>query len=204
MDCAVCGADASGFYNDARLLTCSACRVFFRRMAIKRNLPLCINLNENCSVNIENRTACKYCRYQKCIKIGMSPTSIGKIGIGGGDEESPRFDEIQLEENIDQVMTRVMNFLESPKVAKIKPLKCMPSLLDRHLPMPLTLAEEQYIQSLVQSEQQAFDEVVFNVDVSKLFNQDIRMLSSEAIQHGINAGYDKWTRFANNLDQFCQ
>ena len=52
----------------------------------------------------------------------MSPTSIGKIGIGGGDEESPRFDEIQLEENIDQVMTRVMNFLESPKVAKIKPL----------------------------------------------------------------------------------
>ena len=129
---------------------------------------------------------------------------IGKIGIGGGDEESPRFDEIQLEENIDQVMTRVMNFLESPKVAKIKPLKCMPSLLDRHLPMPLTLAEEQYIQSLVQSEQQAFDEVVFNIDVSKLFNQDIRMLSSEAIQHGINAGYDKWIRFANNLDQFCQ
>ena len=101
MDCAVCGADASGFYNDARLQTCSACRVFFRRMAIKRNLPLCINLNENCSINIENRTACKYCRYQKCIKIGMSPTSIGKIGIGGGDEESPRFDEIQLEENID-------------------------------------------------------------------------------------------------------
>ena len=143
----------------------------------------------------------------------MSPTSIGKID----DQERPRldeiqseqnidqsFDEIQPEENIDQVMTRVMNFLESPKVAKIKPLKCMPSLLDRHLPMPLTLAEENYIQSLVQSEQQAFDEVVFNIDVSKLFNQDIRMLSSEAIQHGINAGYDKWTRFANNLDQFCQ
>lgn len=71
MDCAVCGADASGLYYDARLQTCFACRVFFRRTAIKSNLPLCINLNQNCAINIENRTACKYCRYQKCIDIGM-------------------------------------------------------------------------------------------------------------------------------------
>ena len=74
--------------------------------------------------------------------------------------------------------------------------------------MPLTIAEEQYIQSLVQVEQQAFDEVVLNEpfrnDVAKLFSQDIRMLSLEAIQHGVNAGYEKWTRFANNLGQFCQ
>ena len=141
------------------------------------------------------------------LHTGMSPTSISKMEIKEV-EESPRLEEIQPEENIEQVMSQVMNFLESPKVAQIKPLKCISSLIDMYLPMPLTLAEEQYIQSLVQVEQQAFDEVVLNEpfrnDVAKLFSQDIRMLSLEAIQHGVNAGYEKWTRFANNFGQFCQ
>ena len=154
------------------------------------------------------------------LHTGMSPTSINKKERKE-DEETPRLDEIRPEENvdqwldeirpeenIDQVMSQVMNFLESPKVDQIKPLKCISSLIDMYLPMPLTIAEEQYIQSLVQVEQQAFDEVVLNEpfrnDVAKLFSQDIRMLSLEAIQHGVNAGYEKWTRFANNLGQFCQ
>ena len=154
---------------------------------------------------------CRYPRkFEQSVDMyltGMSPTSISKMGIKEV-EESPRLEEIQPEENIEQVMSQVMNFLESPKVAQIKPLKCISSLIDMYLPMPLTLAEEQYIQSLVQVEQQAFDEVVLNEpfrnDVAKLFSQDIRMLSLEAIQHGVNAGYEKWTRFANNLGQFCQ
>ena len=154
---------------------------------------------------------CRYPRkFEQSVDMyltGMSPTSISKMGIKE-DEESPRLEEIHPEENIEQVMSQVMNFLESPKVAQIKPLKCISSLIDMYLPMPLTLAEEQYIQSLVQVEQQAFDEVVLNEpfrnDVAKLFSQDIRMLSLEAIQHGVNAGYEKWTRFANNLGQFCQ
>ena len=154
---------------------------------------------------------CRYPRkFEQSVDMyltGMSPTSISKMGIKEV-EESPRLEEIHPEENIEQVMSQVMNFLESPKVAQIKPLKCISSLIDMYLPMPLTLAEEQYIQSLVQVEQQAFDEVVLNEpfrnDVAKLFSQDIRMLSLEAIQHGVNAGYEKWTRFANNLGQFCQ
>ena len=154
---------------------------------------------------------CRYPRkFEQSVDMyltGMSPTSISKMGIKEV-EESPRLEEIQPEENIEQVMSQVMNFLESPKVAQIKPLKCISSLIDMYLPMPLTLAEEQYIQSLVQVEQQAFDEVVLNEpfrnDVAKLFSQDIRMLSLEAIQHGVNAGYEKWTRFANNFGQFCQ
>ena len=154
---------------------------------------------------------CRYPRkFEQSVDMyltGMSPTSISKMGIKEV-EESPRLEEIQPEENIEQVMSQVMNFLESPKVAQIKPLKCISSLIDMYLPMPLTIAEEQYIQSLVQVEQQAFDEVVLNEpfrnDVAKLFSQDIRMLSLEAIQHGVNAGYEKWTRFANNLGQFCQ
>ena len=154
---------------------------------------------------------CRYPRkFEQSVDMyltGMSPTSISKMEIKEV-EESPRLEEIQPEENIEQVMSQVMNFLESPKVAQIKPLKCISSLIDMYLPMPLTLAEEQYIQSLVQVEQKAFDEVVLNEpfrnDVAKLFSQDIRMLSLEAIQHGVNAGYEKWTRFANNLGQFCQ
>ena len=84
MYCKVCGDQASGYFNNGGL-SCSSCRVFFRRMAIKPYIRAC-NQESSCEISLENRTtSCKYCRYQKCLKIGMDPNLVGKSNKKRGE-----------------------------------------------------------------------------------------------------------------------
>ena len=133
----------------------------------------------------------------------MKSLSKGNIGLG---EEINRPEGFQ--PNVDQVMPVVTDFLDLSELGQSQPLKCISNLIGNHLPLPFTLAENHYIQSLVQAEQKAFDEVVFNEaftnGVADLLNQDVTMLSQVAIQQGVSSGFDKWTRFANSLDQFSR
>ena len=77
MNCNVCGDQASGYFNNGGL-SCSSCRVFFRRMAIKSYIKAC-NREGLCQITLENRTtSCKYCRYQRCLNMGMDPSIVGK------------------------------------------------------------------------------------------------------------------------------
>ena len=79
MNCKICGDLASGYYNSGDL-SCSSCRVFFRRMAQKKTINGCV-LNGNCEITLQNRShSCRYCRYQKCLSIGMDPHRVGGMG----------------------------------------------------------------------------------------------------------------------------
>ena len=77
MKCKVCGEAASGYYNSGDL-SCSSCRVFFRRMSLQKTVNACV-LNGNCEITLQNRShSCRYCRYHKCLKIGMDPHRVGR------------------------------------------------------------------------------------------------------------------------------
>ena len=46
---------------------------FFRR-SIKERAPSrykCVD-NGTCEINVATRNACRYCRFQRCLKVGMS------------------------------------------------------------------------------------------------------------------------------------
>ena len=133
----------------------------------------------------------------------MKSFSKGKIESGQENNRPEGF-----QPSLGQVMPVVTDFLDLSELGQSQPLKCISNLIGNHLPLPFTLAEKQYIQSLVQAEQKAFDEVVFNEaftnGVADLLNQDVTMLSQVAIQQGVSSGFDKWTRFANGLDQFSR
>ena len=77
MKCNVCGDNASGYHNGGAL-SCPSCRVFFRRMSLRQNIHACV-LDGNCDINLTNRSrSCMYCRYQKCLRIGMRPSSTSR------------------------------------------------------------------------------------------------------------------------------
>ena len=79
MRCKVCGDVASGHHNDGDL-SCPSCRIFFRRLALKRTIPTCPR-DGHCEINLANRShSCRYCRYQKCLRIGMKPHVVGGEG----------------------------------------------------------------------------------------------------------------------------
>ncbi|EGT50240.1 hypothetical protein CAEBREN_18797 [Caenorhabditis brenneri] len=69
--CAVCGdAPAKIHYG---VLACFGCKGFFRR-AVKdgRNKYVC-RFEKSCEVNKYERNTCRYCRFRKCLLVGMNP-----------------------------------------------------------------------------------------------------------------------------------
>jgi nuclear factor 4 len=86
--CRICG-DVARCKNFG-VLTCPACSNFFRRsmMSSKRYKSRC---HGDCdlSINTPNHL-CKYCRYQRCVQLGMSwkPETIKVIGESSSSSES--------------------------------------------------------------------------------------------------------------------
>jgi len=73
VECEVCGDDSTGFHYGVQ--TCEGCKLFFKRASQKSTSFSC-NRNQKCTIDRERRNRCKFCRFQKCVKIGMKPKSV--------------------------------------------------------------------------------------------------------------------------------
>ena len=70
--CHTCGDKSTGSHFGG--MTCESCKSFFRR-SVKENRweeYKCLD-SATCKVNKNTRKFCRYCRYQRCISIGMKP-----------------------------------------------------------------------------------------------------------------------------------
>ncbi|XP_056887398.1 nuclear receptor subfamily 4 group A member 1-like isoform X2 [Takifugu flavidus] len=66
--CAVCGDNASCQHYGVR--TCEGCKGFFKRTVQKNAKYVCL-ANKNCPVDKRRRNRCQFCRFQKCLAVGM-------------------------------------------------------------------------------------------------------------------------------------
>uniref|UniRef100_A0A803XPC7 Nuclear receptor domain-containing protein n=1 Tax=Meleagris gallopavo TaxID=9103 RepID=A0A803XPC7_MELGA len=66
--CPVCGDKVSGYHYG--LLTCESCKGFFKRTVQNNKRYTCIE-NQNCQIDKTQRKRCPYCRFQKCLSVGM-------------------------------------------------------------------------------------------------------------------------------------
>ncbi|MEQ2157354.1 hypothetical protein GOODEAATRI_001003 [Goodea atripinnis] len=68
VECKVCGDKASGFHYGVH--ACEGCKGFFRRtVRMKLEYDRC---ERSCKIQKKNRNKCQYCRFQKCLSLGMS------------------------------------------------------------------------------------------------------------------------------------
>ncbi|KAH3883471.1 hypothetical protein DPMN_007428 [Dreissena polymorpha] len=75
--CKVCGGKASGFHFG--VITCEACKTFFRRALTHKQTYICLGNNECHVADTHKRlTNCSACRLQKCHSLGMSKSSVRK------------------------------------------------------------------------------------------------------------------------------
>ncbi|XP_071079411.1 uncharacterized protein [Haliotis cracherodii] len=74
--CRVCGDIANGIHFG--VYTCEGCKKFFRRGLLEYQSYVCKGAM-SCLLNPRNRNNCRYCRYQKCLNVGMSRGAI-KMG----------------------------------------------------------------------------------------------------------------------------
>ncbi|XP_075679834.1 uncharacterized protein LOC113795724 isoform X2 [Dermatophagoides pteronyssinus] len=66
--CAVCGDVAACQHYG--VLTCEGCKGFFKRTVQKGSKYTCLG-NKDCTVDKRRRNRCQFCRFQKCLTVGM-------------------------------------------------------------------------------------------------------------------------------------
>ncbi|KAL1007877.1 hypothetical protein UPYG_G00092860 [Umbra pygmaea] len=72
IECRVCGDKASGFHYGVH--ACEGCKGFFRRtIRLKLIYDHC---DLQCRIHKKSRNKCQYCRFQKCLMVGMSHNAI--------------------------------------------------------------------------------------------------------------------------------
>ncbi|XP_078488093.1 nuclear receptor [Ciona intestinalis] len=71
--CVVCGDRASGRHYGAK--SCEGCKGFFKR-SVRKKLTYTCRGSRDCSVNKTHRNRCQYCRFQKCVLMGMKSDSV--------------------------------------------------------------------------------------------------------------------------------
>lgn len=67
--CPVCGDKVSGYHYG--LLTCESCKGFFKRTVQNKKVYTCV-AERSCHIDKTQRKRCPYCRFQKCLEVGMS------------------------------------------------------------------------------------------------------------------------------------
>uniref|UniRef100_A0AAR2JAH6 Retinoic acid receptor RXR n=1 Tax=Pygocentrus nattereri TaxID=42514 RepID=A0AAR2JAH6_PYGNA len=80
--CAICGDRSSGKHYG--VYSCEGCKGFFKR-TVRKDLSYTCRDNKDCMVDKRQRNRCQYCRYQKCLAMGMKRE----------DERRPREEERQ-------------------------------------------------------------------------------------------------------------
>ena len=71
ISCRVCGSNAMSHLQYGAIV-CPGCRSFFRRAVVNKKEPkLCLFFQKCGEVRAKKRSICPYCRFQKCLEIGM-------------------------------------------------------------------------------------------------------------------------------------
>ncbi|XP_029012790.1 nuclear receptor subfamily 4 group A member 1 [Betta splendens] len=78
--CAVCGDNASCQHYGVR--TCEGCKGFFKRTVQKNSKYVCL-ANKDCPVDKRRRNRCQFCRFQKCLAVGMVREVVRTDGLKG-------------------------------------------------------------------------------------------------------------------------
>jgi nuclear receptor subfamily 5 group A member 3 len=66
--CPVCGDKVSGYHYG--LLTCESCKGFFKRTVQNKKVYTCV-AERQCHIDKTQRKRCPFCRFQKCLEVGM-------------------------------------------------------------------------------------------------------------------------------------
>uniref|UniRef100_A0A0N4ZIU1 Nuclear receptor domain-containing protein n=1 Tax=Parastrongyloides trichosuri TaxID=131310 RepID=A0A0N4ZIU1_PARTI len=75
--CVVCGDRACSHYYYG-VAACHGCKCFFWR-SVKSGTEYKCRYNQNCDIRINRRSACRYCRFQRCLIVGMQVESVRSV-----------------------------------------------------------------------------------------------------------------------------
>ncbi|XP_062398278.1 retinoic acid receptor RXR-alpha-B isoform X2 [Sardina pilchardus] len=96
--CAICGDRSSGKHYG--VYSCEGCKGFFKR-TVRKDLSYTCRDSKHCPIDKRQRNRCQYCRYHKCLSMGMKREAVqeerqrgrersdGEAESSGVNEEMP-------------------------------------------------------------------------------------------------------------------
>jgi len=94
--CKICHEQAAKHVHYGAM-TCFSCRAFFRRSIQNKTAATYVcRRNKECEINLKTRKNCQFCRYQKCIAVGMKPT-----WVLTEEERTRRFRKVREKQTVD-------------------------------------------------------------------------------------------------------
>jgi len=73
LPCSVCADKA--YVKHYGVIACEGCKGFFKRSVRNNRKYQCLG-NQLCDIDRKTRNRCQYCRFQKCIEVGMKPEAV--------------------------------------------------------------------------------------------------------------------------------
>eukprot|EP00092_Neocalanus_flemingeri_P031382 GFUD01034085.1.p1 GENE.GFUD01034085.1~~GFUD01034085.1.p1 ORF type:complete len:382 (-),score=87.00 GFUD01034085.1:134-1279(-) len=156
---------------------CYSCKAFFRRATQtgKDKKYKCKN-DKQCSITFTNRRACQYCRFNKCLNIGM------KANWVLSDEQcNIRFRKVRKDKSINKANSMLREGTNS--IEKETVVKEEHPAIDKGLVMPFTNAEAKSIEFMVESYTLSKDTFVFSEENDVLWNKLFNEAQAERKKH---------------------
>uniref|UniRef100_A0A1I7WMY5 Nuclear receptor domain-containing protein n=1 Tax=Heterorhabditis bacteriophora TaxID=37862 RepID=A0A1I7WMY5_HETBA len=95
--CAVCGDGHAKLHYG--VLACYGCKGFFRRTLTGKYRYAC-RFGNNCIVDKYQRNSCRYCRFNRCIEVGMDPKAVRPDRDLTGKQKVPRLRKKPIDEEL--------------------------------------------------------------------------------------------------------
>ncbi|KAK6195678.1 hypothetical protein SNE40_001057 [Patella caerulea] len=81
MICAICQDRATGLHYG--IITCEGCKGFFKRTVQNKRIYACV-ASGDCEINRAQRNRCQFCRFKKCLEMGMVLAAVREDRMPGG------------------------------------------------------------------------------------------------------------------------
>ncbi|KAE9553874.1 hypothetical protein FO519_002915 [Halicephalobus sp. NKZ332] len=102
--CAVCGDGCAKLHYG--VLACYGCKGFFRRTLTGKYRYVC-RFGNNCVVDKYQRNSCRFCRFNRCLEVGMDPKAVRPDRDLTGKQKVPRVRKRQIDEELINHMMRL-------------------------------------------------------------------------------------------------
>ncbi|XP_066533803.1 retinoic acid receptor RXR-gamma-A [Hoplias malabaricus] len=87
--CSICGDRSSGKHYG--VFSCEGCKGFFKR-TVRKDLTYTCRDSKECLIDKRQRNRCQYCRYQKCLAMGMKREAVQEERQRGRDKSDNEVD----------------------------------------------------------------------------------------------------------------
>lgn len=138
--CAVCGDRASGKHYG--VYSCEGCKGFFKR-TVRKYLTYTCRDEKECVIDKRQRNRCQFCRYKKCLAMGMKKEAVQD------ERQKTREQEDAYAENSLADDMPVEKILEAELLSDPKPEEAIPDFEQMELEQGVQLAADHQLYTLV-------------------------------------------------------